>query len=50
MPAISPENSGAPEARATPRHNGNATKNTTETGGNVMAKILAGNRLTVYEP
>ena len=29
MPAKSPEKSGAPEASATPKHNGNATKNTT---------------------
>lgn len=29
IPAIIPENNGAPEAKAIPRHNGNATKNTT---------------------
>ena len=38
MPAIIPEKSGAPEARAIPRHSGSATKNTT---------ILAGKSLLI---
>ena len=29
IPAIKPDDKGAPEARAIPKHNGNATKNTT---------------------
>ena len=30
MPAINPENKGAPEANAMPKHKGNAIKNTTK--------------------
>ena len=33
IPAIKPENKGAPLARAIPKHNGNATKNTTILAG-----------------
>jgi hypothetical protein len=33
IPAIIPENNGAPEASATPRHNGSATKKTTILAG-----------------
>ena len=30
IPAIIPDNGGAPEANAIPKHSGNATKNTTK--------------------
>jgi hypothetical protein len=30
IPAIIPDNGGAPEAKAIPKHNGNATKKTTK--------------------
>jgi hypothetical protein len=30
IPEIIPENNGAPEAKAIPKHNGNATKKTTK--------------------
>src|SRR5690606_41291795 len=33
IPAISPENKGAPLAKATPKHRGNATNNTTKHAG-----------------
>jgi hypothetical protein len=33
IPAIRPENNGAPEARAIPKQSGNATKNTTTEAG-----------------
>jgi hypothetical protein len=33
MPAINPENNGAPDARATPRQSGKATKKTTTPEG-----------------
>ena len=33
IPEITPENRGAPDAKATPRHNGRATKNTTIPAG-----------------
>ena len=39
IPAISPENSGAPLAKAIPKHNGSATKNTT---------ILAGKSFLIF--
>jgi hypothetical protein len=39
IPEINPEKSGAPLANAIPRHNGNATKNTT---------ILAGKSLLIF--
>jgi hypothetical protein len=41
IPAIRPENNGAPEARAIPKHNGSATKNTTtEAGKSEGQKLL----------
>ena len=40
IPAISPANSGAPDARATPRHKGTATKNTTILAGRSCLKSL----------
>jgi hypothetical protein len=40
IPAMTPENKGAPLARATPRHKGRATKNTT---------ILAGKSFFIWE-
>jgi hypothetical protein len=47
IPAINPENNGAPLANAIPRHNGSATKNTTILAGmsffkylNIIKKIL----------
>ena len=47
IPAITPDNRGAPLARATPRHKGRATKNTTILEGksffnleNIMVEIL----------
>jgi hypothetical protein len=40
MPAIIPENNGAPEASAIPRHNGNATRNTTNPEGRSSAIYL----------
>src|SRR6218665_1806018 len=33
IPAITPDNGGAPDANAIPRHNGNATRNTTRPDG-----------------
>lgn len=33
IPAITPDNGGAPDANAIPKHNGNATKNTTKPDG-----------------
>jgi hypothetical protein len=39
-PAMIPDNNGAPLARATPKHNGSATKKTT---------ILAGISLLIFE-
>ena len=40
MPAIIPENNGAPEANAMPRHSGNATKKTTNPAGKSSFKKL----------
>jgi hypothetical protein len=40
MPAITPENSGAPEAKAIPRHKGSATKNTTILAGKSLLNSL----------
>jgi hypothetical protein len=41
IPAISPENNGAPEARAMPKQSGRATrKTTTEDGKSVDQKFL----------
>jgi hypothetical protein len=39
-PAIMPENNGAPEASAIPRHNGSATKNTTILAGKSCLKFF----------
>lgn len=33
IPAITPDNGGAPDANAIPKHNGSATKNTTSPDG-----------------
>ena len=33
MPETIPDNGGAPEAKAIPKHNGNATRNTTKPEG-----------------
>ena len=38
IPAISPENKGAPEASAIPRHNGRATSATTIEAGMSLPK------------
>ena len=40
IPAINPENKGAPEPRAMPKHNGNATKNTTTDAEKSAPKFL----------
>ncbi len=40
IPAISPENKGAPLAKAIPKHKGNATKNTTILAGKSLFKCL----------
>jgi hypothetical protein len=40
IPAIKPENSGAPLAKAIPRHKGKATKNTTTLDGKSLLKCL----------
>jgi hypothetical protein len=40
IPAINPENSGAPLANAIPRHSGNATKNTTTLDGKSLLICL----------
>jgi hypothetical protein len=42
MPAIIPEKRGAPEARATPKHNGRATRKTTTPAGKSTFKFLKG--------
>jgi hypothetical protein len=36
-----PENNGAPDARAIPKHKGSATKNTTNPAGRSFFKFLA---------
>ena len=38
IPAMIPENSGAPEAKAMPRHNGTATRKTTKPAGRSVFK------------
>ena len=40
IPAISPENNGAPLAKAIPKHKGNATKNTTTLAGRSFLMCL----------
>jgi hypothetical protein len=40
IPAIIPEKSGAPDARAIPKHNGNATKNTIMLAGISCLRFL----------
>ena len=40
IPAIIPANRGAPDAKATPRHSGRATKNTTMLAGKSFLKFL----------
>jgi len=40
IPAIKPENSGAPLANAIPKHNGIATKNTTTLAGKSLLRCL----------
>jgi hypothetical protein len=40
MPAMMPENKGAPEASAIPKHNGKATKNTTILAGRSLFNSL----------
>ena len=39
-PATIPENKGAPEASAIPRHNGRATRNTTTLAGKSLPSVL----------
>ena len=39
-PAMSPENNGAPDASATPRHNGSATSATTIEAGTSVRQLL----------
>jgi hypothetical protein len=39
-PAITPENKGAPEASAMPKHKGKATKNTTILAGKSLLNSL----------
>jgi hypothetical protein len=39
-PAITPENKGAPEAKAMPKHKGKATKNTTTLAGRSLLNSL----------
>lgn len=41
MPAISPENSGAPDANAIPRHSGNATRNTISPAVRSLGRVVA---------
>lgn len=36
IPEIIPDNGGAPEAKAIPKHNGNATRNTTKPEGDFL--------------
>ena len=45
IPAIIPENKGAPDASAMPKHNGNATKKTTSPAGKSFLKYLKENSL-----
>ena len=45
IPAIIPENKGAPDARAIPKHNGKATKNTTKPAGKSFFKYFKENSL-----
>jgi hypothetical protein len=40
IPAITPEKSGAPDARATPRQSGSATRNTTIDAGKSARKVF----------
>jgi hypothetical protein len=40
IPAMIPEKSGAPDARAIPRHSGTATKNTTILAGRSLLSSL----------
>ncbi|GAA4801156.1 hypothetical protein GCM10023330_03700 [Litoribaculum gwangyangense] len=40
IPAMTPENNGAPLAKAMPKHNGNATKNTTILAGKSFLIVL----------
>jgi hypothetical protein len=40
IPAITPEKSGAPEARATPRQSGRATRKTTIDAGKSARRLL----------
>jgi hypothetical protein len=40
IPAIIPENKGAPDANAIPKHNGSATKKTTKPAGKSSFKYL----------
>jgi hypothetical protein len=40
IPAMIPEKSGAPDARAMPRHSGTATKNTTILAGRSLLSSL----------
>ena len=47
IPAISPEKSGAPLARAIPKHSGHATKNTTILEGRSDFKFLNGFELFI---
>lgn len=47
IPAISPEKSGAPLARAIPKHKGSATKNTTILEGRSDFKFLNGFELFI---
>jgi hypothetical protein len=41
-PAMIPENNGAPDAKATPRHKGSATKNTTMPEGTSLRQLVIG--------
>jgi len=40
IPAMMPENNGAPDARAIPKHNGTATRNTTILAGMSYLRFL----------